>query len=213
MLDFTLLAQQCAPAVHPTTMAAVIRVESTFNPLAIGIVGGHLERQPLNETEAVVTAKALASAGYNFSLGIGQVNRYNLARYGLDYHRAFDPCANLNAASLILRDCFARAKANGLREERALQAAFSCYYSGNLTDGFRSGPQGRPSYVRKILDSALTLASAKRLSPIRIVRTDPHQDFAESGDNRVQTIAAASRPMPRIASASAPIEDAVMVYR
>ena len=65
MMDFVALAQHCAPTVHPLTMAAVVRVESGFNPLAIGVVGGRLVRQPVSKDEAVATAKALAGAGYN----------------------------------------------------------------------------------------------------------------------------------------------------
>ena len=38
MLDFMVLAQQCAPTVAPQTMAAVVQVESSFNPYAIGVV-------------------------------------------------------------------------------------------------------------------------------------------------------------------------------
>ena len=154
MLEFHALAQQCAPAVHPVTMAAIIRVESTFNPFAIGVVGGRLERQPTNKAEAIATAKALTAAGYNFSLGMGQVNRYNLSRYGLDYQSAFEPCANLKAASLILQDCYSRAKAKGMTDANALQAALSCYYSGNFSTGFKQDFKGQPSYVQKVLNSA-----------------------------------------------------------
>ena len=58
---------------------------------------------------AVATAKALEAAGYNFSIGLGQVNRYNLPRYGLDYAKGFDGCSNLTAAASILKDCYDRA--------------------------------------------------------------------------------------------------------
>lgn len=36
---FLALAMQCAPSVHPDTALAVARVESGFNPYAIGIIG------------------------------------------------------------------------------------------------------------------------------------------------------------------------------
>ncbi|MGP5829257.1 transglycosylase SLT domain-containing protein [Pseudomonas aeruginosa] len=49
MLDFMVLAQQCAPTVAPQTMAAVVQVESSFNPYAIGVVGGRLQRQPKSQ--------------------------------------------------------------------------------------------------------------------------------------------------------------------
>ncbi len=135
-------------------MAAVARVESSNNPFAIGVVGAQLVRQPTNLDEAVATAKALEQAGYNFSLGVGQVNRYNLAKYGLNYETAFNSCANLRAGSLILKECYDRARRKFKDEQQALQASFSCYYSGNFTTGFKPDFKGQPSYVQKVLNSA-----------------------------------------------------------
>ncbi|EGC99197.1 lytic transglycosylase catalytic, partial [Burkholderia sp. TJI49] len=43
---FAQLARACAPNVDPETLAALVRTESGFNPYAIGVVGGHLTRQP-----------------------------------------------------------------------------------------------------------------------------------------------------------------------
>ena len=45
-------------------MQHVMRVESSFNPYAIGVVGGRLERQPRNLPEAVATARMLEKNGF-----------------------------------------------------------------------------------------------------------------------------------------------------
>jgi len=169
-MDFFALAQECSPSVHPQTMAAVMKVESTFNPYAIGIVGGKLVRQPANKAEAIATAKALELAGYNFSLGIGQVNRYNLPKYGLDYDKAFEPCANLRVGSQILKECFDRAKSRFSNEQHALQASFSCYYSGNFTTGFNPDFKGQPSYVQKVLNNA-GVTNAQIVEAIPVINT------------------------------------------
>lgn len=127
-------------AVPKDVMHHVVRVESSFNPFAIGVVGGRLVRQPRNLPEAVSTARMLEQRGYNFSLGLAQVNRHNLAAYGLDsYEKAFQPCANLRAGSRILSECYQRARDWG--------KAFSCYYSGDFRTGFRHG------YVQKVYAS------------------------------------------------------------
>lgn len=137
-----------ALAVPANVMHHVVQVESSFNPYAIGVVGGRLVRQPRTLAEAVATARMLESRGFNFSLGLAQVNRYNLARYGLDsYQRAFDACPNLQAGSRILADCRARAGGDWGR-------AFSCYYSGNFVTGYRTG------YVRKVFASMQAAAPA-----------------------------------------------------
>lgn len=154
MIDFLTLAQQCAPTVEPHTMAAIVHIESSYNPYAIGVVGGRLERQPKNKAEAIATATALENQNWNFSMGISQVNRYNLSKFNMTYDDAFDPCANLHAGSKILEDCYTRANVKFDNQKQSLQAAFSCYYSGNFTRGFRPDKPGQASYVQKVLASA-----------------------------------------------------------
>jgi type IV secretion system protein VirB1 len=128
-------------AVPLEVMQHVVRVESSYNPFAIGVVGGHLVRQPKNLPEALATVKMLETKGYNFSLGLAQVNRYNLSKYGLDsYQKAFEACPNLKAGSEILAECYHRLNGDWGK-------SFSCYYSGNSVTGFRHG------YVQKIYSS------------------------------------------------------------
>lgn len=156
-------------AVPMEVMQHVVNVESGSNPFAIGVVGARLERQPQNLDEAVATARMLESQGYNYSLGVAQVNRANFARYGLDsYEKAFDVCPNLQAGTQILAQCYAQAGG-------AWDKAFSCYYSGNFAKGFADG------YVQKVVDSMnrtaihdsgnsgaapIPLVQANRLQPV-----------------------------------------------
>jgi type IV secretion system protein VirB1 len=147
--DFIALALRCAPTVEAHTLAALVSVESGYNPYAIGVVGAHLVRQPASLDEAVVTARNLARLGYNFSLGLGQVNRYNLARFGETIDSIFDPCANLRVAGSILSECFARARHGEADDQYALRKALSCYYSGNFATGFTAG------YVERVVSHAL----------------------------------------------------------
>lgn len=138
-------------------MQHVVHVESSRNPFAIGVVGGYLARQPRNLEEALATVRQLKEEGYNFSVGISQVNRYNLAKYGLKtYEQAFEVCPNLQAGSRILRECYDRAQDWG--------KAFSCYYSGNFATGFRHG------YVQKVFASMRRASTdSASASPIRII--------------------------------------------
>jgi len=140
-------------AVSPEVMQHIVQVESGANPYAIGVVDGQLVRQPKNLDEALATARMLESKGYNFSLGIAQVNRANLGRYGLDsYRKAFNTCDNLAAGAQILASCYSSAHGNWGK-------AFSCYYSGNFTTGFRDG------YVQKVYASINRLAERKNAAP------------------------------------------------
>lgn len=128
-------------AVPAEVMQHVVHVESSHNPFAIGVVDEQLVRQPQNLAEAIATVHMLEEQDYNFSVGIAQVNRYNLSKYGLDtYEKAFDVCTNLAAGSRILAECYASSGNDWGK-------AFSCYYSGNFVTGYRDG------YVQKIYDS------------------------------------------------------------
>lgn len=164
VLDFLALAQQCAPEVHTNTLAHVVQVESGFNPYAIGVVGGHLERQPRNKDEALATARYLADHGYNYSVGLGQVNQANFSKYGLTLEMAFEPCLNLHAASQILSECYQRAYRTHPDEQSALRDAFSCYYAGDFKRGYQSGyvikvVTGHPGRVSPKVRPTVTIAN------------------------------------------------------
>lgn len=135
-------------SVPMSIMQHVVQVESSGNPYAIGVVKGRLSRQPRNLAEALAAVKMLESKGYNFSVGIAQVNRYNLKPYGLhSYEQAFQVCPNLRAGTKILKECYDRSKHWG--------KAFSCYYSGNFVTGYRHG------YVQKVTASMQRAKLAK----------------------------------------------------
>ena len=150
---FMALATLCAPLVHPSTAHAIVSTESGFNPHAIGVVAGSLERQPRSVDEAVLTASALRSRGRNFSVGLAQINVHNLDRFGLTLADGFDACKNLGAMQTVLAECYERAGQKNA-SQAALRRALSCYYSGNFTTGFRHG------YVSRVVRNAQQTARA-----------------------------------------------------
>lgn len=144
---FAALAMACAPLVHTSTAHALVAVESSFNPHAIGVVGGVLDRQPRSRAEALATANALQAKGWNFSVGLAQINLRNFDRLGLSADTAFDPCENLRAMQAVLNECFERSSSRAVSQV-ALREALSCYYSGNFVTGFRHG------YVQRVVRAA-----------------------------------------------------------
>lgn len=190
-VDFSVLAQQCAPSVHLSTLQALVKIESGFNPYAIGVVGGHLARQPRSRAEAAATAHALEAAGWNYSMGLAQVNRANLRAYGLNSDSVFDPCANLRAGGAILSDCYQRASVGGAGPQDAVRGALSCYYSGNFTRGFKTD-FGGTSYVQRVAANAADLGTrAAVVPPIAVV---PDHVGPASGVVRVAPVARVRRP-------------------
>lgn len=141
-LAFLALAANCAPAVSPATAQALVQVESSFNPLAIGVVGGALERQPRSRAEAFATVASLQAQGWDYSVGLAQINQRNFGRLGLTPLTAFDSCRNLQAMQAVLLECQGRMAGP---PQTALRQTLSCYYSGNPSTGFRDG------YVQRVV--------------------------------------------------------------
>lgn len=139
-IEFVAMAQQCAPNVHHQTLAALTNIESSYNPYAIGVVGGRLSRQPRTKAEAVAIVNEMLARGINFSAGLIQVNRYNWAKYGLTAETVFEPCMNLAKGSDIFLECFNRVPGgDGMPMQSRLKFSASCYNSGNYRTGFRNG--------------------------------------------------------------------------
>lgn len=145
--DFDNLAQKCAPSVAADTLRALVKTESSFNPYAIGVVGGE-SFMPKSFHEAMAKIAELETEDKNYSVGLAQINKGNFAKYGIDAQKALDACTNLRVAARILGACFTQAQKSGVSQEKALHDALSCYYSGNFKTGYRSG------YVNSVRQNA-----------------------------------------------------------
>jgi len=152
------MLSQCAPEVAPSTMAAIVSVESRGNPYAIGVNRGRQVRQPTSAAEAVAVAKRLLADGANIDLGLGQINSSNLKWLGLSVEAAFDPCSNLAAAARVLTGNYRRAEALGIQSP--LGAALSAYNTGSMQRGYRNG------YVAKVYRASGTPLLKKQVPGI-----------------------------------------------
>lgn len=160
-MDFATLAHECAPAVHVTTLAAVVRHESHFDPLAIGINSNPPRAlRPKSRQEAAAAVRKLIAQGVDFDAGYGQINVRNWKRLGLTPETIFDPCVNLNAAQRLLVDCYQHAVKVHSPGQPALYAAFSCYNTGNLSTGFKNG------YVANVLAAGGVRVPSLNLAPL-----------------------------------------------
>lgn len=142
----------CAPKVAPSTMAAVTNHESRWRPYTIAINGtippAWKGWQPKQEQTAVKAAKKLIAAGYDFDMGFAQINVRNLGRpilrdMGITVENIFDTCTNVRAAEAILVECYSRARLAFSDRRAALDAALSCYNTGNFVKGKRNGYVGK----------------------------------------------------------------------
>lgn len=191
------LAQQCAPQVAPETMAAVARVESQFNPYAIGVNrSAGLARQPRTKDEAIRAARALLAQGKNIDLGLAQINSSNMGWLRLSVEDAFDPCKNLAAGATVLTTNYRSVVRSAPSQQHALRVALSMYNTGSRSRGFGNG------YVRKIEDAAARLSGVRvsvRLPAARaedVAPSDPAELAMARADQVVGPIAVQEAPPP-----------------
>ena len=189
-MDFLVLAQQCAPAVHPQTLAAIVKTESGFNPFAIGVNKGGLQltRQPTNKAEAVAAAKTLIAGGQNIDMGLGQINSENLTRLGMTVDEVFDVCKNLSAAALILEDNFTRASTKEGAPQEALKKALSAYNTGDFARGIKNG------YVQKVSTNGLKIAQGYTVPAIKLDPQSVAPSAAPLAAQADKTIAGTPQP-------------------
>jgi type IV secretion system protein VirB1 len=146
VFDPTLLA--CAPNVAPTTLNAIIQVESGGNPLALHVNGTDQQPPPARDAaQAARLAESYVGMGYSVDVGLMQVNTRNLTATGHSIQQALDPCTNILHGSTILSADYARASRTRGDDPYALLAAFSAYNTGDFHRGFDNG------YVAQVVSS------------------------------------------------------------
>lgn len=171
LLGFYDLVTQCAPNVGVSTIAAIVKTESSFDPLAINVnVKKNTPKPkinpPKNQNEAIATAKWLLANHYNIDMGLGQINSSNLSGLGLTVDEMFNPCSNLNAAGIILKGNYQTAIKETSNEQDALYAAISAYNTGSLTKGFSNG------YVNSVVSNAPTAFANVDIQVPELIKSD-----------------------------------------
>jgi type IV secretion system protein VirB1 len=137
VLALTALIRQCAPAVAPSTMAAIVQVESGGDPLAIGDNTTKRSYYPRDRATAERLARRLLGAGHLLDIGIAQIDSMNFAGVGVNAHTIFDPCTNLSIGARILSSDYAFAARRYGDGQVALRHAIGMYNTGRLNGGAR----------------------------------------------------------------------------
>jgi type IV secretion system protein VirB1 len=145
-LALTALMAHCAPAVAPSTMTAIVRVESGGNPLAIGDNTARHSYYPHDRAAAERLTRRLLNAGHLLDLGIAQIDSMNFPGFGVNVHTIFDPCINLSIGAKILSDDYSFAARRYHGAQVALRHAIGMYNTGRLNGGAR--------YIARVLAAA-----------------------------------------------------------
>ena len=157
------LAQQCAPQIATETLAAVVSVESGFQPFAIRINSDHpLADQPQTRNEAIELATTLMAEGHDIDLGLGGINSGNLGRLGMSVSDTFDFCLNIKASAALLEGYYQIALQGGATTAQAEAVMLRSYFgNGDASVGEMVG------YDKKVLAERERLSS--QLDRIEIV--------------------------------------------
>ena len=134
-----LMLEQCAPAIAPITMPAIVQQESAGNPLALHDNTTGRGYRPASVVGAARIARALIAQGHSVDVGLAQINSRNLSRLGLAVERALDPCENLHAAQTVLLDGWGRSG--------TLLGMLSAYNTGQVTNA-RGADYGAGVYAQ-----------------------------------------------------------------
>lgn len=157
-IDLEKLVKQCAVAVAPTTMMAIIKHESRGNPYAIGdndnLTGKPIRANDVNEAASI--ALNLIKQGHNIDMGLSQINVTNLKAYNVTVKQIFEPCTNIRVGSLILSKFYANSVKRYGEGELSLLHALSAYNTGSFYRG--------KNYVQKVLNGAGSKASISQVA-------------------------------------------------
>lgn len=149
MVSLETLVTQCQQEMPIAVVRAVINIESSGNPLSVGVVGFHHFFQPDSVLMGANMLQSLNKRGISCSAGLMQINTRNFSQYHLTNFSVFNPCENIRVGTEILFRCYKKSVRkygnNGLIKNY-LNAA-SCYYSGNFKSGYHL-PRNKPYVVR-----------------------------------------------------------------
>lgn len=104
MLDlaFVDLAHRCAPQIQLELLAAVVSVQSEFEPLMIRVAGREAPRSK-GVGEAVANAIEHIDQGKAVQLGLSGLEARELGALGIAMNDAFDGCKSLGALASVLQ--------------------------------------------------------------------------------------------------------------
>ncbi|MDH7785690.1 type IV secretion system protein VirB1 [Ochrobactrum sp. 19YEA23] len=178
---FVDIAQNCAPMVQMETLAAVVSLESRFQPFNIRLNSGKpLAAQPASKAEAIELATSLIADHQDIRIGLGGVGVDQLQKLNLSVSDAFDPRLNLKATATFLDGYYRLAQRFGRNPEGAETVMLQSYYGRN-----DPSPGEIVQYDQQVRDEAKRLSS--RLKSLVLV--EPNREDARKDQVKEQAAA------------------------
>lgn len=97
--------------INPLLLKAIADVESNNHPYAINVnKNGSSVKAVFTSSKktAIDYIRHFERTGYNYDVGLGQINIRNIKRYGMDSKELLNPCKNLHASAMLLKGLIER---------------------------------------------------------------------------------------------------------
>lgn len=133
-MDFLALATTCAPAIHPVTLAAVVRTESFYDPFVVRDNTLRVTFYPRTLQAAGELIERAEADHHKLAVGLMQVTSTWARQLHMKVRALLDPCTNLAIGSQILAQNYLSC-APGADPADRLACALSLYWSGSQRKG------------------------------------------------------------------------------
>ena len=133
-MDVLTLAAACGADVDPVTTAAIVKLESGYQPLVIRDNTLKLTLRARTPAEAVATVDTLTRRGHRLAIGLMQVTTPWAVRLNLPPAALLDACTNIGVGTWILTRNYRQCGSIPRSADR-LSCALSAYWSGNGRTG------------------------------------------------------------------------------
>lgn len=164
------LIQECGIEVHPVAMMAIIEQESGGNPYALNDNTGKRSYQPKSMQEAAAIARRIIAAGGSVDIGLAQINSKNLKNLKMTVEDVLDPCKNLKASEIILKEGWLRSGGN-------LKQTLSAYNTGKLNSTV--GHKYAERVIKRAKRGPKIIKVAKNKEETVLLKTKQTQDYAD----------------------------------
>jgi type IV secretion system protein VirB1 len=129
-MDVLTLAASCGPGVDPVTTAAIVKLESGYEPLVIRDNTLSLTLRPTSREAAGATVRELVKRGHKLAIGLMQVTTPWTDRLRVHPVELLDACTNVRIGTWILKQNYQACRTT--RDPKAaLECALSAYWTGN----------------------------------------------------------------------------------
>ena len=160
MVAFSMLAQQCAPAIALDLLVGLAAASSGFDASTVSF-GGQRHSYSVGQAAAVIASAA--DGRHEAAVGLMGLSIATLLAHQIPLDQGLNHCKSLAAAQAAIKDVSASAKLRGVSPDHAVAVAF--YVPGaayTSPEGFVAAVEGARRQAKELATTDVKEASAVR---------------------------------------------------